>query len=642
VARIRARASDDPYSDGSLSDQKLISLSRSGDTAAYAELWRRHSAAGLAVARSYTSGFDADDVVSEAFARILKAVQSGGGPNGAFRPYLFTTIRNTAAGWGRARHEIAIEHAEEIEDPEFSEENALNALDHSLTATAFRSLPTRWQEALWYSEVEQMTPQQIGPLLGMKANAVAALTYRAREGLRQAWIQAHLATLPAGSECRWTVDRLGGYARRSLGKRETVRIERHLAGCARCTIVAAEADEVGSRLALVLLPLVAGVGGAAAYSAFIQSGGHVTMVALGANGAVGGSVGGAGGTGTVTAGANTAGGALGASGAVIGTITVSALAVAGVSAALVFGPVLFRGDAVPIPSIDVAAPTQTTDAAPPPVDVVVPPALGTTPPVTAPPVIAPSPGSRVDPDDEPDAGAGVTPQTAAAIPPVTQPTRPVTPPVDPTTPPTPPTTPPPVVVPGAPVVNAPDTGGGLYYPVLSGTGEPGATVTVTQATSGAAMTRMAATSDAANATLARVSVDASGKWKTDQIADPGPFSVSQTNFAGTSPAGTTAAVELHAPVLDQPIDGAPVLGLGSVHIQLSGTPGARVEARFDAIWDAGEYLIPESGTLGFDLPISGLILLGTHTVAVRYVDAGDPTRFGVETSVSVLVLINAS
>lgn len=635
MARTRARASDDSYSEGSISDEKLISLSRTGDTAAYAELWRRHSTAGLAVARSYTSGFDPDDVVSESFAKILKAVQAGGGPNGAFRPYLFTTIRNTAAGWGRARHEIPIEHAEEIEDPEFSEENALTALDHSLTATAFRSLPTRWQEALWYSEVEQMTPQQIGPLLGMKANAVAALTYRAREGLRQAWIQAHLASLPAGSDCRWTVDRLGGYARKSLGKRETVRIERHLAGCARCTIVAAEADEVGSRLALVLLPLVAGVAGAAAYSAFMQSGAHVTMVALGPGGAVGGSAGGAGGTGTVSVG----GTVFGSSAAVIGTIAVTALAVAGVSAALVFGPVLFRSTLAPLPSIDVALPTQTADAPAPPVDLVAPPTSSTTPPLIAQP-----PAPLVDSVDEPDAGPVVPPSATAPKPPLTQPTQPAGPPVEPTTPTTPPVTPtgPPVVAPGAPMVNVPDTGNGLYYPVLSGTGEPGAQVIVTKAASGTVAARMAVTADSTDAPLAEVTVDGAGNWTTEQIADAGPFSVTQANSAGTSPTVTTGTVEPQAPTIDQPTDGAYVLGLGSIAVQLSGAPGATVEVRFDDLWGTEKYLVPATGTLSFNLPLSGLILFGDHTIAARYVDPLDPTRFGAETSVGVVVIINVS
>src|SRR3546814_12492326 len=88
------------------SDADLIDLSRAGDSEAFGELWRRHYVSGVSVARSITSTFDADDLVQEAFSRIFQSVRRGGGPTGSFRAYLFTSIRNTAADWGRARAEI--------------------------------------------------------------------------------------------------------------------------------------------------------------------------------------------------------------------------------------------------------------------------------------------------------------------------------------------------------------------------------------------------------------------------------------------------------------------------------------------------------------------------------------------------------
>src|SRR5918995_6910337 len=262
-------------------DAELIERTRRGDRSAYGELWHRHAASGRTVARSY-SPLEPDDLVAESFTRIYDAILAGGGPRGAFRPYLFTTIRNTASSWGRARRETNLETLESFEDPATTESASLDALDRSTTAQAFRSLPTRWQEVLWYSEVEGMTPQQIAPLVGMSANSTAALAYRAREGLRQAWIQAHLRNAVNEPDCRWTVDHLGSYTRGKLRARDTSRLEEHLDDCARCTIVAAEAREVGSRLALVLLPLAAGVGGATAYSAWLSQGAPAVDVALGA------------------------------------------------------------------------------------------------------------------------------------------------------------------------------------------------------------------------------------------------------------------------------------------------------------------------------------------------------------------------
>ncbi|MEV7618498.1 sigma-70 family RNA polymerase sigma factor, partial [Microbacterium sp. NPDC089321] len=146
------------------------------------------------------------------------------------------------------------------------------ALDRGLTAQAFRSLPSRWQEVLWYSEIEQMKPAEIAPLLGMSTGAVSQLSFRAREGLREAWIQAHLRNAGEDSECHWTIENLGAHSRGNLGSRAQQRVDRHLESCARCMIVAAEAQDVSNRLALVLLPLVLGVSGASAYLASLQTG----------------------------------------------------------------------------------------------------------------------------------------------------------------------------------------------------------------------------------------------------------------------------------------------------------------------------------------------------------------------------------
>lgn len=261
----------------SLSDLELVENTRLGDTAAFAELWKRHSRAGKTVAKSYSA--DAEDIVSESFAKILQTIRNGGGPTAAFRPYLFSTIRHVAMQWKKGNTSDNSDELDALADPRSEETHALHALDQSLTVQAFRSLPTRWQEALWYSEVEQLSSQEIAPLLGMKANAVSALTFRAREGLRQAWIQAHLLRT-ASTECGSIIHSLGAYARDSLGVREKAKIDAHLENCASCAIVAEEAKHVGSRLSLVLLPLVAGVAGAAAYTVWLQNPGTAAAESL--------------------------------------------------------------------------------------------------------------------------------------------------------------------------------------------------------------------------------------------------------------------------------------------------------------------------------------------------------------------------
>jgi len=50
----------------------------------------------------------ADDVVAEAFARVLAAIRAGGGPDHAFRPYLLAAVRNLANDWIAARRRVTV------------------------------------------------------------------------------------------------------------------------------------------------------------------------------------------------------------------------------------------------------------------------------------------------------------------------------------------------------------------------------------------------------------------------------------------------------------------------------------------------------------------------------------------------------
>ncbi|MBB5633597.1 RNA polymerase sigma factor (sigma-70 family) [Cryobacterium mesophilum] len=244
-------------------DQELVLRAREGDRTAFAELWVRHAGAGITVARGFTSSLDADDLVAEAFARIYQRVLDGGGPDGAFRPYLYTTIRNLASRWGRGRQDIQIEDIEDLQDDSVPDDPSTVALDTRLTARAFTSLPERWQSVLWYTEVEGMSPQDVAPILGLTANGVAALAYRAREGLRTAWLQAHVSLAGSTSDCKWVISRLGENARHTLTPREQLRMDAHTAECDSCESIAREVDEVGSGIAVILLPLLLGatVGG---------------------------------------------------------------------------------------------------------------------------------------------------------------------------------------------------------------------------------------------------------------------------------------------------------------------------------------------------------------------------------------------
>lgn len=240
------------------SDLELITLTRAGDATAFGELSSRHRRAALNFAQSVTNQFDAEDMVQEAFTRLFDTISQGGGPRLSFRAYLITTIRNVASAWGRSNKESASEfvelHLEERtpdEDPQ-----ALHA-EQSLLRCALGSLPQRWRDVLWMSEVECRPVSEIAELLETTPGAVSQLTFRAREGLREAYIEAHLnRNTVSSSECEWFHKHAGAFVRETASPQVTKRAQTHLKICAPCCASLHEARTVSTRLVLLLPPLL--------------------------------------------------------------------------------------------------------------------------------------------------------------------------------------------------------------------------------------------------------------------------------------------------------------------------------------------------------------------------------------------------
>ncbi|MEB3371666.1 sigma-70 family RNA polymerase sigma factor [Saccharopolyspora mangrovi] len=266
------------------SDTELIEAVREGDTGSYGVLYERHVAAAYAMARQVTkSSAEADDVVSEAFAKVLDLLRDRRGPTSAFRAYVLTAVRHAA--YDRTRKAQRVQYSEDLEtvpNIDISQpftDTAVEGEDRSLVAAAFAKLPERWQMVLWHVEIEGESPAKVAPLLGMTPNGVSALAYRAREGLKQAFLQVHLRNLDSERErCRESVERLGSWTRGGLAKRETAQVESHLDDCDRCRALAAELAEINGALRVFIAPLV--LGGSATATGY--------LAAVGAGGVVGG------------------------------------------------------------------------------------------------------------------------------------------------------------------------------------------------------------------------------------------------------------------------------------------------------------------------------------------------------------------
>lgn len=126
-------------------------------------------------------------------------------------------------------------------------DSAARLADQALTATAFRALPRRWREVLWHVEVGRLSATDTGILMNLQPNAVSALAFRARKGLRAKWVQAHVTVID-NDEHFFTLSNMGKFAQRSCSTPTRFAIENHLRGCPRCSDVLAEVLAIVGRL----------------------------------------------------------------------------------------------------------------------------------------------------------------------------------------------------------------------------------------------------------------------------------------------------------------------------------------------------------------------------------------------------------
>lgn len=247
-------------------DAELISAVRTGDVAAFGVLYERHLvAAKRAAACLANTPAEREDLVAEAFTRVLRMLRDGRGPDEEFRPYLLVTLRNTAINATTRGAPVSLyADVPETSPADAADGPVINRWDATVAADAFASLPERWRVVLWHTEVENESPATVGPMLGMRPNSVAALAYRAREGLRQAYLRMHVPEEPR-RDCRSTVHKLAGYVRHSLPLPLSRKIGKHLTGCAECRRRVSALRTVNDELRVMLGPVVLGTSLAAVY-----------------------------------------------------------------------------------------------------------------------------------------------------------------------------------------------------------------------------------------------------------------------------------------------------------------------------------------------------------------------------------------
>ena len=170
-----------------ITDADLVALTRTGNSDAYGDLFRRHQH----VARRYAIYLgridDADDVVSEAFARVLSLLQRGKGPTDNVSAYILTAVRHEVFNRGRDRLRVKpIGSADAFDQP--VEHDELAGSTRAALRAALDTIPGRQQDAVWQGIVLGRPASEIAPEFGLTTNAMSALIYRGRTALRDAYL----------------------------------------------------------------------------------------------------------------------------------------------------------------------------------------------------------------------------------------------------------------------------------------------------------------------------------------------------------------------------------------------------------------------------------------------------------------------
>lgn len=265
-----------------LADEALLDLVRAGSTEAYAELFERYRYPATRLAAYFSNFVDAQDIVAESFAQVLSQLRRGLGPRDSFRSYLFTAIRHEAGRQARMRKKVApTDDVATLDSPVPFGNGGCDVFERDLVQAAYRSLPQRWQTVLWHLEVDGRKPIELAPTLGLKANSVSALAYRAREGLRKAYLAQHVVNRDdaLAARCHDVRDRLVELVRSSGLPRGAAEIDSHLDTCSRCMGVYLELKGVNAQMGALSSIRLHGVSSLAAS--------HILLLAKSVAGTVG-------------------------------------------------------------------------------------------------------------------------------------------------------------------------------------------------------------------------------------------------------------------------------------------------------------------------------------------------------------------
>lgn len=170
----------------SAEERALILRVQRGDTAAFEKLVEGYVRRARAIAmRLMRNTEDADDLVQDAFLRVLQKIESVD-PERPFGPWFFRVLVNTGLDTHRRRRTRQTE--DETTEVASADPNPAELTEQSEIRRRFEAalseLPPRQRTIVWSFEVDGMTTKEIAESLGVAEVTVRWHLHQGRRSLR--------------------------------------------------------------------------------------------------------------------------------------------------------------------------------------------------------------------------------------------------------------------------------------------------------------------------------------------------------------------------------------------------------------------------------------------------------------------------
>jgi RNA polymerase sigma factor (sigma-70 family) len=228
------------------SDERLITLLRRGNTAAFEVLVSRYESRLLSFCRHLLgSREDAEDVLQEVMAAAFNAIVADNRPINV-RPWLYRIARNRSLNHLRRTQAIGVDSM----DHHFSEHGTSTAdkvhkrEEFRMLVGDIQCLPETQRTALVLREMDALSYEQIAEAMETTVSSVKSLLVRARVSLTE----AAEARLLSCDEVRMELAAIA----EGLQKRPSPLVRRHLKDCKRCSAFRTQLKATNKALAALL------------------------------------------------------------------------------------------------------------------------------------------------------------------------------------------------------------------------------------------------------------------------------------------------------------------------------------------------------------------------------------------------------